>query len=129
MGVCCTRGSRARCARLGLCIVTGRGTVRSGARRNGGCVVAGDRVPTLVVPIPSRENATAKGMRLLIEGRVRVRLVHRGRVWCEVRGDSGRIHNVAFRNGAWSCSCEARGQGCSHMRAVWLVVAEGPEVA
>jgi uncharacterized Zn finger protein len=75
--------------------------------------------------IPSRENATAKSMRLLLEGRVRVRLVHRGRVWVEVRGDSGRIHNVAYQHGRWSCTCPAFGPACSHIRAVWLVVSDG----
>ena len=63
-------------------------------------------------------------LRLLLEGRVRVRLVHRGRAWAEVRGDSGKVHTVAFTKRQWSCSCQAYGKSCSHLRAVWLVVAE-----
>jgi hypothetical protein len=85
--------------------------------------VSTDRTPTAVVPIPNRENAAAKARRLLLEGRIRVRLVHRGRVRVEVRGDSGRVHNVMFTNGEWHCSCEAQRPGCSHMRATWLVIA------
>jgi hypothetical protein len=49
--------------------------------------------------------------------------VHRHRVHVEVRGDSGRIHNVMYTNGEWHCTCEARRPGCSRMLAVWLVIA------
>lgn len=84
-------------------------------------------LPHLVAPVPARENAASKARRLLLEGRVRVRLVHRGRAWVEVRGDSGRIHNVAYRHGRWSCTCEARSLSCSHLRATWLVIAEEGE--
>ena len=83
-----------------------------------------DRIPTLSIRVPSRENAASKGLRWLVEGRVRVRLVHRGRVHAEVRGDSGRVHNVRFAQNQWRCTCQAGGNRCSHLRAVWLVVAQ-----
>lgn len=82
-----------------------------------------DRIPTLVTPIPARENVRARALRLLIEGRVRVRLVHRERVRVDVRGDSGRIHGVTYTHRRWHCTCEATRPGCAHMRAVWLIIA------
>jgi hypothetical protein len=87
-----------------------------------------DQRTSITFAIPSgKEGAAVKAVRLLAQGRLRVRLVHAGRAWVEVRGDSGRIHNVAYRHGKWSCSCEARGSGCSHLRATWLVIAQEPE--
>lgn len=86
-----------------------------------------DRIPTLVVPVPSRESAAAKAIRLLISGRVRVRVVHAGRVYAEVRGDSGKVHSVTFTKSRWRCSCDAGASRCSHARAVWHVVAQESE--
>ena len=83
-----------------------------------------ERTPSLVVPVPSRENAASKALRLLVSGRVRVRLVRKGRVWVEVRGDSGKIRNVRFAQGVWRCSCDAGANRCSHARAVWLIIAQ-----
>jgi hypothetical protein len=86
-----------------------------------------DRTPTLHVPVPSRENASAKALRLVLEGRLRVRLVHRGRVRVDVRGDSGRLYAVTYTHGSWHCSCRAGHGDCSHKRATWLVIAAGDE--
>ena len=89
--------------------------------------MAVDRVAHVVVPIPSKESAAAKSRRLLLEGRLRVRLCHRGRAWIEVRGDSGTVHTVRYVKGRWSCSCEATpGTACSHLRACWLILARNP---
>lgn len=83
-----------------------------------------DHRPSVTFAIPSgKEGARQKAMRLLLMGRVRVRLVHRHRVRVEVRGDSGRIYNVMFANGAWHCSCPGLHPGCSHMLATWIVIA------
>ena len=83
-----------------------------------------DRRPTVTFAIPSgKEGARLKALRLLLQGRLRVRLVHRGRVRVECRGDSGRIYNVMFTHGEWFCSCQAARPGCSHMLACWLIVA------
>jgi hypothetical protein len=35
----------------------------------------------------------------------------------------GRVHNVRFAQNQWRCTCQAGGNRCSHLRAVWLVVA------
>jgi hypothetical protein len=83
-----------------------------------------DLRPSVTFTIPSgKEGAQQKALRLLLEGRVRVRLVHRGRVRVEVRGDTGQIYNVMFTNGGWHCSCPMLAPGCSHMRAAWTVIA------
>lgn len=100
---------------------------RSAAPASSAAARVTDRTPSLVVPVPSRESAGAKALRLLLEGRVRVRLVHRGRVYCEVRGDSGKVHAVTFTKNRWRCSCDAGASRCSHVRAVWLVVAQDPD--
>ena len=69
-----------------------------------------------------RENAAAKGRRLLVEGRVMVHFAVGGLVEADVRGDSGSVYRVIHSPGKWSCPCEARGR-CSHVAAVMLISA------
>jgi uncharacterized Zn finger protein len=83
-----------------------------------------DRRPSVTFAIPSgKEGARQKALRLLLMGRVRVRLVHRHRVRVEVRGDSGHVYNVTYTNSEWFCTCPGIRPGCSHMLATWLVIA------
>ena len=67
----------------------------------------------------SRESAQLKGRRYLIEGRVRLLLVHGVRIYAEVRGN-GETHHTGFVKGRWWCNCPARGT-CAHLIAVQLV--------
>jgi uncharacterized Zn finger protein len=78
-----------------------------------------------------RENAAAKGRRLLTEGRLRVREVNEGAgtTSAECRGDSGLTYIVGRDEaGRWYCACEAKGR-CSHQIALQLVVAFAPRRA
>jgi len=71
----------------------------------------------------SRENAQAKGRRLLTEGRLRVLRIERsGLIVAECRGDSGEVYTLGFEPmwGQWRCTCEAKGR-CSHIIALMLV--------
>jgi uncharacterized Zn finger protein len=73
----------------------------------------------------TRENAQAKGRRLLTEGRLRVLAVDEssGTTSAECRGDSGLTYGVGRDEaGRWHCTCEAKGR-CSHQVALQLVVA------
>jgi uncharacterized Zn finger protein len=67
-----------------------------------------------------RENAAAKGQRLLAEGRVIVKSITPQAVTASVRGDSGLIYTVVGDLGGWSCPCDALTR-CSHIQAVALV--------
>jgi uncharacterized Zn finger protein len=69
-----------------------------------------------------RENAHDKARRYLAEGRVILTEVTASRVVASIRGD-GTIHQANYRNGMWSCSCEARSTSCSHLIAVRLCTA------
>lgn len=80
-----------------------------------------ERIAHLVVPIPSREPAQAKAIRLLISGRVRVKLVRAGRCWARVNGDT-EVYEVGCSRGRWHCSCIGYGDRCSHIKAVQMVV-------
>ena len=79
------------------------------------------KVPQLAV---SRENAQAKGRRMLTEGRLRVLRVERsGLIVAECRGDSGEVYDLGFDPGPreWRCTClEMKGR-CSHLIALMLV--------
>jgi hypothetical protein len=70
-----------------------------------------------------RETVALKAARLLLSGRVAVLLVHRGRVMAQVRGDSGASYHCGRdpRRGWW-CHCPAKGDKCSHVAALKLVV-------
>lgn len=76
-----------------------------------------------------REDAYAKGRRLLVEGRVRLVSVNGGRVEARVRGDSAAAYRVRHVPGAgWACTCPATSRRCSHVLAVQLVtVVDRPE--
>ena len=69
-----------------------------------------------------RETARAKADRLLLEGRVVILEAGRYGVVARVRGE-GVIHTTRFQFGAWSCTCPARTDQCSHLYAVRRVVA------
>lgn len=69
----------------------------------------------------TRENAAARGARLLTEGRLVVTLAAPGSFAAVVRG-SGDLHDVTFGRGGWSCTCPARGI-CSHLHAARLIAA------
>lgn len=60
--------------------------------------------------------------RLLLEGRLRVLTVDGNEIAAECRGDSGGIYVLGHHSGRWACSCPAR-TDCSHLRALWRVVA------
>ena len=80
-----------------------------------------DLRPTITFHVPTRESATVKAARLLVQGRVRISLVRAGRCWATVNGDTG-THAVGCSRGRWHCSCEAYGARCSHILAVQAVV-------
>lgn len=69
-----------------------------------------------------RENAADKGRRYLCEGRVVLTHVTAGKVAATIRGD-GTFHQATYRNGVWSCTCQARSSSCSHLVAVRLCTA------
>lgn len=63
-----------------------------------------------------------KADRLLLEGRLRVMRVDGSLIVAECRGDSGSVYELTHAAGRWSCTCPAR-TDCSHLRALWRVVA------
>jgi len=74
----------------------------------------------------SRENAQAKGRRMLVEGRLRVLRVESDLIVAECRGDSGEVYRLGFdplveKQWGWFCECPAKGT-CSHLVALRLVV-------
>ncbi|MFP5256075.1 MAG: hypothetical protein ACLGI8_09525 [Acidimicrobiia bacterium] len=70
----------------------------------------------------SRETARTKADRLLIEGRVVILEAGRYGVVARVRGE-GVIHTTRYGFGAWTCTCPARTDQCSHLIALRRVVA------
>lgn len=72
-----------------------------------------------------RENAKDKGLRLLTSGRLRVLKVDGRTIVAECRGDSGAVYSLGHdptRAPHWRCICPATA-ACSHLHALWLVVA------
>lgn len=69
-----------------------------------------------------RESAATKAGRYLVEGRLIVVEVSPGRVAATARGD-GRLYDLGWQAGRWWCTCPARGEACSHLRALRRVVA------
>ena len=65
----------------------------------------------------SREPASVKGARLLVEGRVLLELVRPGLVRAVAHGDTGAHRLEWTPAGGWSCSCPCRTPGCSHLPA------------
>lgn len=82
-----------------------------------------------------RENAEAKGRRLLQEGRLHLRRVDpddgsddpRFPIVATCRGDSGDRYTLGWDQDLleWRCTCEARGR-CSHLVALQLVTVKPP---
>lgn len=75
-----------------------------------------------------RENAAAKGRRLLTEGRLCVVAIDEtsATASAECRGDSGMTYIVGRDEaGRWFCACPAMGR-CSHVIALQLVVSFKP---
>lgn len=73
------------------------------------------------------ENARAKGMRYLTEGRLFVLRVDGGLVQASCRGDSGEFYRLGRDRGGWHCDCPARTR-CAHLHALMSVtVARRPE--
>lgn len=68
-----------------------------------------------------RENAAAKAVRYLAEGRVSVLHVNGSTVRASVRG-SGAFYETAHDRGQWSCSCPSL-RACAHVLALQLVTA------
>jgi hypothetical protein len=75
--------------------------------------------------LKSRESAKEKGRRYLGEGRLLVQKVDEGAgvVAAECRGD-GMTYGCGYAQGAWYCTCPAKGR-CCHLIALGLVVAVG----
>ena len=72
-----------------------------------------------------RENAAAKGRRLLAEGRLCIDAVLGDAIAAHCRGDSGEVYDCGYQVGAWYCSCPALSR-CSHMTALQLVTVAPP---
>lgn len=73
----------------------------------------------------TRETAADKALRILHEGRVIVIEVDPAKrvVRATVRGE-GHLYRAAHTPAVgWHCSCLARSDGCSHLRALRRVVA------
>ncbi len=68
----------------------------------------------------SRETADEKAGRLLVTGRVEVRLVTSEGISAHVRGDHGD-YSVGRHAGGWYCTCPCPWPRCSHLLAVKLV--------
>jgi hypothetical protein len=71
----------------------------------------------------SRETVEKKAHRLLVAGRLVVSDVGEDRIRATCDGDHDR-YDVVFERGYWSCSCPARGGGCSHLVALRLVTVQ-----
>ena len=72
-----------------------------------------------------RENAQAKGRRLLAEGRLVVDAVLGDAITAHCRGDSGEVYDCGYERGGWYCHCPALTR-CSHMIALQLVTVAPP---
>jgi len=54
------------------------------------------------------------------EGRLVIRRVDETEIVAVVRGDSGEIHQLGYRDARWWCSCPAKTQ-CGHLYSLQLV--------
>ncbi len=79
-----------------------------------------DLRPSITFSVPTRESATVKAARLLVQGRVSVRLVRAGRCWAVVNGDHG-VYETGCSRSRWFCSCDCYGARCSHILAVQAI--------
>ncbi len=75
----------------------------------------------VVTPTSGRPSARVKAAHLLVEGRVRLRLVRAGRCWATVNGDTA-VYTVGCSRSKWFCDCECVGPKCSHIIAVQAIV-------
>ena len=76
----------------------------------------------------AREDARAKGIRYLTEGRLVVGLVNGHCIEATCRGDSAEMYVLGHEPGGWHCSCPSLGR-CSHLVALMLVtLTPGSEV-
>ena len=75
-----------------------------------------------------KETKAQKSHRLLISGRLRVFRVTADLIAAECKGDSGELYTLGWKDGRWGCSCAAR-TDCSHLNALWAVVAITREAA
>jgi uncharacterized Zn finger protein len=66
-----------------------------------------------------RENAQAKAIRLLVQGRVSIIRADEHGIDALVKGDTAAFYRVSFR-GRWTCNCDALSR-CSHALAVQRV--------
>jgi hypothetical protein len=76
-----------------------------------------------------REDARARGRRLVAEGRLILRRVDETQIRAVCRGDSGELHELGYHpRGGWWCNCAAWTQ-CGHLYALQLVtIAPGGSV-
>lgn len=86
-----------------------------------------ERVPTLTVPIPSRESVQSKAIRILLDRRLTILGVRNDRVWAEVRGTTDRVYHPCYTHGRWSCDCDNRSNRCSHLVALQYVTVRPEE--
>ncbi|MEX0756121.1 MAG: hypothetical protein WD556_13580 [Actinomycetota bacterium] len=71
-----------------------------------------------------REGISARGRRLLVEGRLNVLKVDREAIRATCKGESGTVHQLSWTSAAdWFCSCPARSR-CAHLVALMLVTIE-----
>lgn len=71
-----------------------------------------------------RENADAKALRYLAEGRLEVERVTETAVDATCRGDEGDLYRLVWNaeRSRWECSCPAYGPRCAHVLALGRVV-------
>ena len=72
-----------------------------------------------------RESAATKARRYLTEGRLLVMEVAVDRFAALCRGDTG-VYSLGYSAGDWACDCPAWTRGCSHLRALRLVIVADP---
>ena len=72
-----------------------------------------------------REPVVDKAARYLTEGRLLVIEVAVDRIAALCRGDTG-LYSLGYAAGDWACDCPARTRGCSHLRALRLVIVADP---
>ncbi len=79
----------------------------------------------------TRESASNKGRRYLVEGRLTIRWASRfDGIAAMVRGDSGEVYSTQWKPGnGWSCTCPARTDQCAHLIALRLVAVTNAEVS
>jgi hypothetical protein len=61
-----------------------------------------------------------EGIKLIVSGRIFLRIVNAYEVVAAVRGDSGELYEAGFVRSRWRCSCPSVGP-CSHLMAVQRV--------